>query len=508
MKKLNYYIHGVLSIMLFSTSSAFAQENVQPNVPPVVHPKIGETIATEDGELKVTLIGKKQCYGGGSEETRDEDINSPKSVNIHPKGNKYYVNSLEGCRTVSYDMKTGDKLKVIHHVFQEGRDDRLWAKPSGFYSFTHYSSNLNTFAGKPVESTFSHEGRYLWVPYYRRSYDINAQDPSAVAVIDTERDSIILLMETGPLPKMITTSPDGNTIAISHWGNNTVGLIDISSDNPQKWHHTKLLVVDYVLPLNYPLNQSVDRDNNSGYALRGTTFTPDGKYLLVGCMGGGGGIAVIDIVRQKYLGRVLGMRSNVRHMVINNGFLYLSINGAGVVQRIDLDKFMDKALQMESKTVTLNGWEECQVGRGARTISITPDGRYVFAACNTASQLYVVDTGTMKVVCHIPADSYPVGLDLSSDGRYAFVTSQGRSHYGGNCVDIFEIEYKHPPVFEEKVEQTSVLEQDLDSIHADELSVFQSSFKQNWIYVAGTALSIGLGCWLMTLYAESKGNKE
>lgn len=48
---------------------------------------------------------------------------------------------------------------------------------------------------------FSHRGRYLWVPYYRRSFDINAQDPSAVAVIDTRTDSIVRMFETGPLPK-------------------------------------------------------------------------------------------------------------------------------------------------------------------------------------------------------------------------------------------------------------------------------------------------------------------
>lgn len=59
-------------------------------------------------------------------------------------------------------------------------------------------------------------------------------------------------------------------------------------------------------------------------------------------MGGGGGIAVIDIERQQYLGRVLGMWSNVRHLVISHGFLYLSINGAGVVQRIKLSDFYGK----------------------------------------------------------------------------------------------------------------------------------------------------------------------
>ncbi len=430
--------------VLLSAVSLVATAQANQSLPPLVHPPLGVSAASADSAICLRHIGQKQNFGG-SASTYDVDINSPKSINIHPDGHKYYVNSLEGCTTISYDFATNQKLKVIRHRFEEGRDDALWAPPSGLYPWRHYSEHLNTFYGKPVESTFSHNGRYLWVPYYRRTFDINAQDPSAVAVIDTEADSIVRMFETGPLPKMITTSPDGNTVAISHWGNNTVGLLDISSPTPSEWRHTQVLTVDYELKLDFPLDKSVDRDNGSGYALRGTVFTPDGRYLLVGCMGGGGGIAVIDIPSKKYLGRVLGMMPNVRHLVIANGWLYLSINKGGVVQRIRLDAFMKAATTMKGKSVNVSGWQSAKVGAGARTICISPDGRYVFAACNMVSEIYVVDTETMKAVCHVPVDSYPVGMDLSSDGRYVFVTSQGRGTQGGNAVNIYEVVYKQQP---------------------------------------------------------------
>lgn len=407
---------------------------------PLVHPKLQDSIVTKDGNVMVRLIDRRQNYSREAG-TYDPDINSPKSVNIHPNGNKYYVNSLEGCSTICYDFTNRNKIKVIHHVFDEQRDSALWSKPCGLFEWKHYSRNTNTFSGKPVESTFSHNGRYLWVPYYRRSFDINAQDPSAVAIIDTETDSIIRLMETGPLPKMITTSPDGKIVAISLWGNNTVGLIDIASDNPKDWKYISKLVVDHELQLNYPLNVSVDRDNGSGYALRGTVFTPDNKYLLVGCMGGGGGIAVIDIERREYLGRVLGLMSNVRHLVLSNGYLYLSINGGGAVQRCKLSDFLAAAGQMKDHVAHFSQWETVKVGTGARTIGITANGRYIFAACNNVSKLFVVDTQSMSVIGSIDADSYPVGLDISSDGRFVFLTSQGRANGGGNCVDIFEVRY-------------------------------------------------------------------
>ena len=222
-----------------------------------------------------------------------------------------------------------------------------------------------------------------------------------------------------------------------------MGIIDISSTDPKQWKHKACHIVDYQLKLNYSLTSSVNRDAGSGYALRGTVFTPDNHYLLVGCMGGGGGIAVIDLLKSEYLGRLQGMMANVRHLVLKNGYLYLSINGAGYVQKIALKTVLDAIAKMQNKKGTVTGWVNCKVGAGARTIELSPSGKYIFAACNNASALYVVDANTMKVVTSIPADSYPVGLDVSKDGKYVFTTAQGHSGKGGgNAVDIFKVTYK------------------------------------------------------------------
>ena len=438
----HFYMNSVILTLLLCftfTASLFGQEpEPEKKVPTVVHPSINGSVVSTCGSLRITLTSKRQNYGGAAN-TRDNAIFSPKSVNIHPDNSKYYVNSLEGGTTVVFEMGTNRRLKVISHRIGSAHDS-LWSESSPLYRFEHYRKN-NHFMGKPVEAVFSHNGRYLWVPYYKRSYDINAQDPSAVAVIDTQSDEIVRLMETGPLPKMIAVSHDNRTIAVSHWGNNTVGIINIESYNPMEWHHSKLYVVDYVLPLNYSLTTHINRDNGSGYALRGTVFTPDARYLLVGCMGGGGGSAVIDMQEQKYLGRVKGMMVGVRHLVISNGYLYLSINGGGYVQRIELDKFIDAATHITQKSIDLNGWTSCKVGAGARTIAVSPCGKYIFAACNIASKLYIVDAEQMKVLATAPVDSFPVGLDVSSCGETLITTSQGRSGYGGNAVDIFSIEY-------------------------------------------------------------------
>ena len=432
-------LSALLSVVL--NLPMFASINAGNNVPAVVHPKVGKSLKT--AEIEVTFIGRKSNYPGAPKSSIDSDIVSPKSVNVHPTNKKYYVNSLEGGKTAVYDLLTGEKIKVISHRINE-QHAGLWAPESGFFKFKYARKNKNHFMGKPVESVFSHNGRYLWVPYYRRSYDINAQDPSAMAVIDTETDAIVRIFETGPLPKMVAVSPDQTRIAVTHWGNNTVGMLDISSSNPLDWKYVAKFVVDRELKLNFSRTQKVDRDKNSGYCLRGTVFTPDGKYLLVGCMGGGGGIAVIDVQANRYLGRVMGSMSSLRHLIIKNGYLFASINSAGYVQRIPLDTFIAKAQTMNGqscKQVTLKEWKSCKVPAGARTIEITPNGKFIFVACNFGSALAVVNAETMKLVGTLPADSYPVGLDISRDGRYVMTTSQGRSGYGGNSVNIFEIKY-------------------------------------------------------------------
>ena len=82
----------------------------------------------------------------------------------------------------------------------------------------------------------------------------------------------------------------------------------------------------------------------------------------------------------------------------------------------------------------------CKVGGGARTLEASPDGKYLFVACNSASAIYVVDAARMRVADSIRCDSYPVGLAISPDGRLLLATSQGRERHGGNAVNVYRIE--------------------------------------------------------------------
>ena len=389
------------------------------------------------GGLFLLPAGMKQHYSATSEGW-DTDVNSPKSVAVHPGGAKYYVNSLEGCATVVYRTSDNAKLKVIRHSFGPAQAG-LWAEPSGIYPFQfRKDAGVNTFSGKPVEMCFTHGGRYLWISYYRRDWDGNAQEPSAVCAVDTATDEIVRLMETGPLPKMLAASPDGRHLAVTHWGNNTVGLVDVSSPDPRDWRHLAEVVVGERLSLCFRGGR-VNRDRFCGSCLRGTVFTPDSRWLLVGRMSGSG-IAAIDVEARAFCGILGGGISNVRHLAIDRGMLYASVNQAGYVCRVPLARVLEACEGLRGGApASLAGWERVKTGGGTRTISLSPDGRFVFAACNRSCTLDVLSTQPFRHLGSVSAKRFPVGLGISPDGGRLYVTSQGRQGSGGQAVGLYRI---------------------------------------------------------------------
>lgn len=283
-------------------------------------------------------------------------------------------------------------------------------------------------------------------------------------------------------------------MAITHWGDNTVGLIDISSPNPNEWHYIDNVAVGHQLFHNFSLTEAVNRDSNTGEALRGTVFTPDSRFLLVGCMSGGG-IAVIDVKEKKYLGKILGMKPNLRHLVIKGDWLYVSINASGYVERIPLSKIISTCENMREKgTTTLSGWQSCKVDNGARTLDLSPKGDFIFVACNVGSALCVVDS-SMNLVGRLTADSFPVGLAVSPDGKWVITTAQGRKGSGGgNCVDIFSVEgmesdFKYVSPEEEK------LQAPIDSLkQIEELTEGEQRTSSSSLLLIISAIAVGLCC--------------
>lgn len=439
-------------LLCASCCSLFAQAPPPKKPAQVVYNTLGLKSLPELSPVSMELYARFQHKVVATKNANDKfdiHINSPKSVNYLPEKGKFYVQSLEGNETVVYDLKSLQKLKVIQHIFNTSNQHLF--KDGEYtvfdYQFQFRNGSYNTFKGKPVESCFSHNGRFLWVTYYRRSYDPNAINPSAVAIIDTNTDEIVRVMPAGVLPKMIAASPDNKFVAVTHWGDNTIGIIDIQGEDPFQFKYVKHLIVETRLQLSFGVNEKVDRDANCGYCLRGTVFTPDSKYLLVGRMGGGG-IALFDIDQDfNYLGVTFTKYNNIRHLVISGDDLLVSTNSNGYIQKIPWRTFVEHRLSQGGKVSTLNeGWQNCYVGPGVRTISVSNGGKYIFACVNEASKIVAVEASTMKVVSEIGADSFPVGMEITDTNDYLLVTAQGKSNAGGgHSVTIYKLNMMEEP---------------------------------------------------------------
>jgi 6-phosphogluconolactonase (cycloisomerase 2 family) len=422
-----------------------ARDNLNGKTPKLTRTRIGDrSTSLAAGEpLSLQLIARFQHYNPRPENPADHYdpyVFSPKSVRFYPDGNKVYVNALEGFSTIVYDPHRLVRLHRISHRFRKS-DSTLFAADSGNQWYTmppEFVQHQNQFSGKPVESALSHHGRYLWVPYYRRDFDPYGTLPSAVAIIDTRDDHIVRVMETGPIPKYVTASADGKWLAVTHWGDNTVGLIDIHSDNPQEFRRGKLITIGKRLDL--AAIQTKDRDHGCGFCLRGSVFTADSRYLLVARMGGGG-IAIIDVAKRRYIGTVFGMRPTPRHLVLSadGELLYLSSSFAGVVSEYRT-KDLIAALHLPGHK--LKPLREHRTGAATRTIALSSDGQLIFAAVNLESKIVVLHAPDLQPLAEIPTDSYPVGLAVSPDMTQLWVTAQGRKGRGGNSVSVYQIERK------------------------------------------------------------------
>lgn len=380
--------------------------------------QLGTSLRGEDGSLAISFVDRIHNVSSLPLESQDKNIYSPKSVSFSPDGKRVYVNSLEGFKTLVYDAESREPIDVIHHQY-------------------------NNRYGKPVESAFSHEGKFLWVPYYRWSDDTLGSQPSAVAIINTSSNAIVKVLDTGLISKNIAISPASNFAAVTNWGENTVTLFNIKNDNAEGFTLNETLVIGKKINLASTTENPIDHDRFCGLCVRGVLFSPDESVLLVGMMGGGG-IAGFDLATNEFMGIVntAGLFPRDLTLTPDNETVYIS-SSDGSVKRVKINNLIDTLRASNKKTVsTPNIFETIGVGKLPRSIKISPDGKYAFVVLNSTSEIVVLNTETFKIVGKIRGDAFLVGLDISPDGKWLWTTSQGHSGKGGNSINIFSISKK------------------------------------------------------------------
>lgn len=400
----------------------------------------------KESPIQLTLINRWQSYEKKTiieNDHYDEDIFSPKSVQFSKHLNKVYVHSLEGHKTVIFNQDGSKKENIIqHNIIMDYYKKNIITKTPPF----NYSKNTKLalpFKGKPVESILTHNDKYLWITYYRRSFDSLGQYPSAVAIVNTETNKIERIMSTGPIAKYIETSADKKWVAIANWGDNTVGIYDIQSAQAKDFKEHQLLVVEKKHSL---INLKSNRDKDCGFCVRGLAFSKNSDYLFVARMKGGG-IAIFKINSTgqfTYKGTVFGIQPGPRdlHLSHDGDYLFSGCNATGTIAKTPVKNLIELAENSSSTHIEIPEnfkFQKVFVGLGTRSFKLHPSLDYLFATSNQGSEISILSTQDLKIYGRVPVDSYPVGLGISPDGKYLWATSQGRESQGGNSVSVFLI---------------------------------------------------------------------
>ncbi len=140
-------------------------------------------------------------------------------------------------------------------------------------------------------------------------------------------------------------------------------------------------------------------------------LSPDGRYLLVSCLGQKPGVMLIDTV------------SNVPA-----GFLptdappFSAVMAGPRVFVCTGDSRSGEVIALDAATGTKVG--RCKVGTKPTSLAVTPDFTRVFAACSGNSCVSVVDTLSVTEVGRIPVGVEPLRLAISPDGTRCFVSNK------------------------------------------------------------------------------------
>ncbi len=164
----------------------------------------------------------------------------------------------------------------------------------------------------------------------------------------------------------------------------------------------------------------------------------DGCWIFVSLMFPGAVGVVHWTGSELVLERVVPLPEGAAGMALSNDGHLLVVAGGRFVRFLDVDRLVSRS------AAPLLGSIRDAGAPGSVYVAVSSDDRTVFVSNEAASTVTVIDLqsarqtgfGQTAVIGSIPTGRAPVGLALSRDGRYLFVTSEvwhGRSGWPVNC---------------------------------------------------------------------------
>jgi YVTN family beta-propeller protein len=344
------------------TPTAKPEPTPKPTAPPV-------TQAGEAPRSDTLRLHRIQVISGGL---------TPKSVVASQSGLFFAQNMIYGHNIAVFD-RSFQRVEVI--------PDRIRLSQFGY---SQYPSRVH---GGPVEAAFSPDAATVYVSNYsmygpgfthpgrddcRPNEGI---DRSFVYRIDVGTFRKTGALRVGSVPKFVAVSPDGSTLVVANWCSGSVSIVDLKT-------FTETARVEV------------------GWHPRGIVFDSASKRAYV-AVWDANAVAVVNLASHTMRHIPVGL--NPRHLAIDpkGRYLYVSLNGAGKIAKLDLDTEQVVA--------------SVRTGREPRSMVIAPDGRSLYVVNYSSDTISKVRSSDMTVLQTISTGHHPIGITYDNSTRNVWV---------------------------------------------------------------------------------------
>lgn len=210
-----------------------------------------------------------------------------------------------------------------------------------------------------------------------------------LSFVDPETLGIIETIPTGPNPHEMVITPDQRTMYLSNYAppGNTISVIDLVQ------------------------RKQIKQISTGDYArIHGAAIAPDGKHAYF--TAGQAGVVVEVDTETNEMTRAIPTHGKISHMVL------VSPDG----QRLYTANIESANISVINRA---SGELIAQIpcGKGVEGLAITPDWKHLWAANQTGGSISIIDLESNQVLETLACSGMPVRIRFTNDGRFALVPS-------------------------------------------------------------------------------------
>lgn len=210
---------------------------------------------------------------------------------------------------------------------------------------------------------------------------------NTLSFINPETFKVLETIPTGPNPHEITVTPDQRYAYLSSYEppGNTISVIDLSRRKMIK----EIFTGEYK-------------------RIHGTAMSPDGKHAYF--TAGQSGYIVEVEVKTNSISRTIPTHGKISHMV------YVSRDGKYLYTANIVSENISVIDRISGRLI-----KQIPAGPGCEGIAFTPDGKYMWAANQTAGTITIVDLATHEPIETFECKGMPVRIRFTDDGKLALI---------------------------------------------------------------------------------------